>query len=290
MNIAILSRNPALYSTQSLVKAARRRQHYVRVLDYVNCDIIIEKDNLQISYHNEIIKNIDAVIPRIGASHTSYGAAIIRQFEMNKVYSTLGSEALQKARNKLSCLQLLAGAGLGVPKSIMSNNYMEFTRLIDKLGMPLIIKLLNGTHGLGVILAEKKMMAESIFETFYKTKQKAMLQEFIKEADGADIRIFVVGEEVVGVMQRKAKEGDFRSNLHRGASSMVVPISDEEREAAIKATKILDLEIAGVDLLRSSRGPLILEVNASPGLEGIETTTGVDIAGKIVSFIESNVV
>jgi len=289
MNIAILSRNPALYSTQSMVRAARKRQHYVRVLDYVNCDIIIDKNKLQISYHNEIITNIDAVIPRIGAGHTRYGAAIIRQFELNKVYSTLGSESLLKARNKLTCLQILAAEGIGVPKSIMSNNYMEFSRLIDKLGMPLVIKLLNGTHGLGVILAEKKMMAESIFETFFKTKQKAMLQEFIKEADGADVRIFVVGNEVVGVMQRKAKEGDFRSNLHRGATAMVVPITEEERATAINATKVLELEIAGVDLLRSARGPLILEVNASPGLEGIETTTGVDIAGKIVSFIESKV-
>jgi len=272
-----------------MVRAARKRQHYVRVLDYVNCDIIIDKNKLQISYHNEIITNIDAVIPRIGAGHTRYGAAIIRQFELNKVYSTLGSESLLKARNKLTCLQILAAEGIGVPKSIMSNNYMEFSRLIDKLGMPLVIKLLNGTHGLGVILAEKKMMAESIFETFFKTKQKAMLQEFIKEADGADVRIFVVGNEVVGVMQRKAKEGDFRSNLHRGATAMVVPITEEERATAIKATKVLELEIAGVDLLRSARGPLILEVNASPGLEGIETTTGVDIAGKIVSFIESKV-
>jgi len=289
MNIAILSRNPALYSTQSLVKAARRQHHYVRVLDYVNCDIIVAKNKLEIFYHNQLIRDIDAIVPRIGASHTKYGAAIIRQFEANNVFSSLGSQSLQNARDKLICLQILAAHGLDVPKSIMSNNYLVFSDLIDKLGMPLIIKLLHGTHGLGVILADKKIMAESIFETFYKTKQKAMLQEFIEEAKGADVRIFVVDDEVVGVMQRQAKEGDFRSNLHRGATSKVVPITAEEEAAAKKAASILGLKVAGVDMLRSSRGPLILEVNASPGLEGIETTTGVDIAGKIISFIERNV-
>jgi len=288
--IAILSRNPALYSTQSLVKAARRKHHYVRVLDYVNCDIVIEKNDLQIFYHNQKIENIDAIVPRIGASVTRYGAAVIKQFEGNNIYSTLASDALLNARDKLFCLQILAAAGIDVPKSIMSNNYLVFSDLIDMLGIPVIVKLLNGTHGLGVMLAEKKIMAESIFETFFKTKQKAMLQEYIAEANGADIRIFVVDNEIVGVMQRQAKEGDFRSNLHRGASSSVVPISEEERYVALKSAEVLGLKIAGVDLLRSARGPLILEVNASPGLEGIETTTGNDIAGKIIDLIERNVV
>lgn len=289
MNIAILSRNPALYSTQSLVKAARTRHHYVRVLDYVNCDIVIEKSNLMIYYHNQLIQNIDAIIPRIGASVTKYGAAVIKQFEGQGIFTTLGSTALIDARDKLFCLQILAANGIDVPRSIMSNNYLVFSDLIDKLGLPIIIKLLNGTHGLGVMLAEKKMMAESIFETFFKTKQKAMLQEFIAEAKGADVRIFIVDGEVVGVMERQAKAGEFRSNLHRGASSRVVEISKEEENIAKKAVDVLGLKIAGVDLLRSARGPLILEVNASPGLEGIETTTGNDIAGKIISFVERNV-
>ena len=289
MNIAILSRNPSLYSTQSIVKAARVRHHYARVLDYVNCDIIIESGNLSLSYYGQPVKNIDAIVPRIGSTWTSYGASVIRQFECKNIFTTLGSEPLLKARNKISCLQLLAGEGLGVPRTIMSNNYLEFSRLIDNIGLPTIIKLLSGTHGMGVILAETKINAESLFETFYKMKQKAMIQEFIAESKGADVRIFVVGDEIVGVMERTAKSGDFRSNLHRGGSSKVVPISNEEAEAALKSVKVLGLHIAGVDMLRSNRGPLILEVNASPGLEGIETTTGVNIAGKIVSFIESSV-
>jgi len=289
MNIAILSRNPSLYSTQSIVKAARVRHHYARVLDYVNCDIIIESDNVQLYYYGQQVKNVEAIIPRIGNSWTSYGASVIRQFECNNVFTTLGSEPLLKARNKISSLQLLAAEGIGVPKTIMSNNYLEFSRLIEEVGLPTIIKLLSGTHGMGVILAETKINAESLFETFYKMKQKAMIQEFIKESDGTDIRIFIVDREIVGVMERKAKAGDFRSNLHRGGSSKVIPISDEEARVAIKCVEVLGLHIAGVDMLRSKRGPLILEVNASPGLEGIETTTGVDIAGKIISFIERSV-
>jgi len=286
MNIAILSRNPSLYSTQSLVKAARVKHHYVRVIDYVNCDIIIEAGKLSISYYGQELQNIDAIIPRIGSSVTSFGAAVIKQFEGNNIPTTLGSEPLLNARNKISCLQLLAAQGIGVPKTIMSNNYLQFSQLIEDLGLPVIIKLLSGTHGLGVILADSKISAESLYETFYKMKQKVMLQEFIAESGGADVRIFIVDEEIVGVMERTAKKGDFRSNLHRGGSSKVVPVSDEEAEAAIKAVKVLGLSIAGVDMLRSERGPLILEVNASPGLEGIETTTGVDIAGKIISYVE----
>jgi ribosomal protein S6--L-glutamate ligase len=289
MNIAILSRNPALYSTQSLVKAARQRHHFVRVIDYVNCDLIVETNKVTVQYYGQEVKNIDAIVPRIGSSVTAYGSSVIRQFESQKIFSTLSSNSLYNARNKMTSLQMLASAGLGVPKTMMSNNYLAFSKLIEQIGSPTIIKLLKGTHGLGVLLAEKKNQAESLYETFFKMKQKAVLQEFIKESGGADIRIFIVDQEIVGVMERKARPGDFRSNLHRGGTSKVVPISHEEAEVAKKAVRVLGLSIAGVDMLRSKRGPLILEVNASPGLEGIETTTGVDIAGKIINFIERSV-
>lgn len=289
MNIAILSRNPALYSTQSLVKAARRRHHFVRVIDYINCDLVVETNKVKVQYYGQEIKNIDAIIPRIGSSVTAYGSSVIKQFEAQQVFSTLTSESLYNARNKMTCLQMLASEGLGVPKTIMSNNYLAFSNLIEQIGTPTIIKLLKGTHGLGVLLAEKKMQAESLYETFFKMKKDAVLQEFIEEAGGADIRIFIVDQEIVGVMERKARPGDFRSNLHRGGTSQVVPITHEEAETAKKAVRVLGLHVAGVDMLRSKRGPLILEVNASPGLEGIETTTGVDIAGKIINFVERSV-
>lgn len=290
MNLAVLSRNPALYSTMSLVRAARKRFHYVRVIDYVNCDIVIESGKLAIKYHGEDVSDFDAIIPRIGASHTSFGAAIIRQYAGLDVFSTLSSESLLTARNKLSCLQLMGKHGLGIPKTIMSNNHFLYSALLEEFNDDrVIVKLLNGTHGVGVLLAESHKQAETMVEAFQKTKQKVLMQEFIEEANGADLRIFVVDGEIVGTMKRQAKEGEFRSNLHRGGSSEVVPISDEEAQVALKAAELLQLRIAGVDMLRSKNGPLILEVNASPGLEGIETTTGVDIAGKIINFIERSI-
>lgn len=289
MNIAILSRNPALYSTQSLARAARVRHHYVRIIDYVNCDLIMEDGNLTISYHGQVIKDVDAIIPRIGASHTTFGSAVIRQFEQKGVFTSLSSAALLKARDKLTCSQILAAEGLQIPRTIVSNNTIMYRELLDTFDDNIVIKLINGTHGIGVVLAESKGQAESILEAFNKTKQKSMMQEFIAESNGADIRIFVVDQEIVGTMKRQAKEGEFRSNLHRGGSSSVEPISEKEREVALKAVKHLGLKIAGVDMLRSKRGPLILEVNASPGLEGIETTTKVDIAGRIINFVERNV-
>jgi len=289
MNIAILSRNPALYSTQSLARAARVRHHYVRIIDYVNCDLIMEDGNLTISYHGQIIEDIDAIIPRIGASHTTFGSAVIRQFEQKGIFTSLSSAALLKARDKLTCSQILAAEGLQIPRTIVSNNTIMYRDLLDTFDDNIVIKLINGTHGIGVVLAESKGQAESILEAFNKTKQKSMMQEFIAESKGADIRIFVVDKEIVGTMKRQAKEGEFRSNLHRGGSSSVEPITEQEKEVALKAVKHLGLKIAGVDMLRSKRGPLILEVNASPGLEGIETTTKVDIAGRIINFIERNV-
>jgi len=290
MNIAILSRNPALYSTQSLARAARRRNHYVRIIDYNNCDLIIQGGKLVISYHGQIVEDIDAIIPRIGASYTDYGAAVIRQFEQKGIFTSLSSDGLLKARNKLSCLQLLASKGLAVPKTIVSNNHIIYRSLLEKFEDDnVVIKLINGTHGIGVILAESKNQAESILEAFNKNKQKSLMQEYIKESNGSDLRILVVDGEVVGSMKRQAREGEFRSNLHRGGSSRVEPISKQENEVALKAVRYLGLEVAGVDMLRSKRGPLILEVNASPGLEGIETTTRIDIAGRIISFIERKI-
>lgn len=290
MNIIILSRNPSLYSTDSLLRAARKKHHYVRVLDHMQCDIHIESGKPCILYKGQEINNVDAIIPRIGSSATSYGAAVIRQFESMGIFTTLKSEPLLKARDKLSCLQILAANGIGVPKSLVSNNYFSIQSMVDHVGsLPAIIKLINGTHGLGVILAETKSNAESIMEAFYKSKQKVMIQEYIKEAKGADIRVFIVNGEIVGVMKRQARPGEFRSNLHRGATSSVVSLSGMEADIAIKCTEILGLNVAGVDMLQSSRGPLILEVNASPGLEGIETTTGKDIAGKIINYVEKNV-
>jgi len=287
MNIIILSRNPSLYSTNSLVRAARKRHHFVKILDHMQCDLQIDSKTPKIKYQDQEIKNVDAIIPRIGTSATSYGAAVIRQFESLGCFSTLSSEALLKARDKLSCLQILATHKIGVPKTLVSNNYFSIANIVDDLGsLPAIIKLINGTHGLGVILAESKSNAESIMEAFYKTKQKVMLQEFIKEANGADIRVFIVDGEIIGSMKRQAQPGEFRSNLHRGATASVIQLTEEEKDIAIKSTEILGLSVAGVDMLRSKRGPLILEVNASPGLEGIEYATGKDIAGKIIQFIE----
>ena len=290
MNIVILSRNPSLYSTQSLARAARVRHHFVRIIDYVNCDLIIDNSKLSVSYHGRILENIDAIIPRIGASWTSYGAAIIRQFEYMNIFSTLSSEALVHARNKLICSQILSAEGLDLPKTIISNNSYAYSSLLNHFdGDKVVIKLINSTHGVGVLLANKGIHAENILETFTRSKQKSLIQEYIQEAGGADIRIFIVDDEIVGCMKRQAKPGEFRSNLHRGGTSQIEEITGEEARIALAATKSLGLKVAGVDMLRSNRGPLILEVNASPGLEGIETTTKVDIAGKIIKYIEKNI-
>lgn len=290
MTIGILSRNATLYSTQTLIKAARRAKHEVVVLDHMRCDIVTESGAPTIFYNGIEIDDLDAIIPRIGTTATSHGAAVIRQFEAMGVYTTMGSEPLLRARDKLSCLQILSAQNIGIPKTIVSNSFYATEELMEELGgFPIIIKLINGTHGIGVILAENKKTGQSVLEAFYKGNQKVMLQEFIKEADGADIRVLIVDDEIVGVMERQAAPGEFRSNLHRGGTSKVIKISEQEATIAKKSAKAMGLKIAGVDMLRSSRGPLILEVNASPGLEGIEKTTGVDIAGKIIALIEKNV-
>lgn len=287
MKIIILSRNAALYSTQSLYVAAKNRGHFVRILDHMFCDLKISNNKLEIFYEDEKIENYDLVIPRIGTAVTSYGAAVVRQFQEMGVISILDHEALLRARDKLSSLQLLAAKGISVPNTLISNNGFIIPELLERLdSMPVIIKLLSGTHGIGVIKADDVNAAEAIIESFYKLKQRVLLQEYIAEAKGADVRIFIINGEIVGVMQRQAKPGEFRSNLHRGGNSFVIKLTDQEAAIAIKAAKVMGLEVCGVDMLRSNRGPLILEVNASPGLEGIETTTGIDIAGKIIHYAE----
>lgn len=290
MNIIILSRNPHLYSTQRLVEAARQRKHTCEVIDPLKCDIIIEKKNPAILYKGRILENVDAIIPRIGASVTFYGTAVVRQFEMMKVFSVVESQALVRSRDKLRSLQVLSRAGLGMPKTVFSNYTKDVAEVIASVGgAPLVIKLLEGTQGLGVVLAETNNAAESVIEAFHGLQARVIIQEFIKEAKGADIRAFIVDGNIVGAMKRQGKEGEFRSNLHRGGSAEIIQLTDEEENAALKAAKALGLGVCGVDMLQSSRGPLILEVNSSPGLEGIEAATKKDIAKSIIRYIERNV-
>ncbi|HEY9222004.1 MAG: 30S ribosomal protein S6--L-glutamate ligase [Lutibacter sp.] len=287
MKIVVLSRNPNLYSTKRLVEAGKARNHEMLVVDHSKCDIIIEKKKPAIRYKHELLLDVDAVIPRIGASVTFFGTAVVRQFEMMKVFTAIESQALMRSRDKLRSLQVLSRAGLGLPKTVFTNYSKNVKDIIkDVGGTPLVIKLLEGTQGLGVVLAENDNAAESVLEAFNGLQARVIAQEFIKEAGGADIRVFIVDGVVVGAMKRQAKKGEFRSNLHRGGTAELIKLSIDEENAALKAARIMGLGIAGVDILQSDRGPLILEVNSSPGLEGIEGATGVDIAGKIIHYIE----
>ncbi|SFN92186.1 30S ribosomal protein S6--L-glutamate ligase [Salegentibacter flavus] len=290
MKIKILSRNSHLYSTQRLVEAAKKRHHEVEVIDPLKCDIVIEKRKPNIYYKGGYIEGVDAVIPRIGASVTFYGTAVVRQFEMMGAFTTTESESLVRSRDKLRSLQVLSRAKIGLPKTVFTNYSRDVSGVIKQVGgTPLVIKLLEGTQGVGVVLAETKNAAESVIEAFNGLQARVIIQEFIKEAKGGDIRAFVVDGHVVGAMKRQGKEGEFRSNLHRGGSAEVVELTDEEEIAAVKATKAMGLGVAGVDMLQSARGPLILEVNSSPGLEGIEKATGKDIAKTIIRYIERNI-
>ncbi|MAQ76555.1 MAG: 30S ribosomal protein S6--L-glutamate ligase [Aquimarina sp.] len=287
MNIKILSRSSKLYSTDAIVQAAIKRKHNVQVIDPLSCDIVIEKKKPEIYYKGKKLDHVDAVIPRIGASITYYGTAVVRQFEMMNVFTTVESQALIRSRDKLRSLQILSKAGLGLPKTVFTNYSRDVEGVIDHVGgAPLIIKLLEGTQGLGVVLAETNKAAESVIEAFNGLQARVIVQEYIKEAKGADIRAFVVDGHVVGAMKRQGKEGEFRSNLHRGGTASIIELTDEEENAAIKAARAMRLGVAGVDMLQSERGPLILEVNSSPGLEGIEQATGKDIAKSIIRFIE----
>lgn len=290
MKIAVLSRNPNLYSTNRLIEEGTKRGHEMLVIDHTKCNIEIEQRKPSIYYKGEFITKIDAIIPRIGASVTFFGTAVVRQFEMMKVFSTTESVALVRSRDKLRSLQILARAGLGLPKTVFTNYSKDVQQVVSAVGgAPCVIKLLEGTQGLGVVLAETQKAAESVLEAFNGLKARVIVQEYIKEAKGADVRAFVIGDIVVGAMKRQAKAGEFRSNLHRGGTATVVELTDEEENAAIRAAKSMGLGVAGVDLLQSARGPLILEVNSSPGLEGIEKATEKNIAGSIFKYIERNV-
>lgn len=289
MKIAILSRNKKLYSTRRLVDACKQRGHEVRVIDTLRCYMNITSEKPELHYGGENLLDYDAVIPRIGASITFYGTAVVRQFEMMGVFPVNESVAISRARDKLRSLQLLSRDGVGMPKTGYAHSPDDIQDLIKMVGgAPLVIKLLEGTQGIGVVLAETKKAAESVIEAFMGLKANILIQEFIKEAGGADIRCFVVGNKVVAAMMRQAPEGEFRSNLHRGGSATLVKLTPKERATAVKAAKVMGLNVAGVDILRSDRGPLVMEVNSSPGLEGIESATGKDVAGMIVEFIEKN--
>ncbi|WP_078118861.1 30S ribosomal protein S6--L-glutamate ligase [Thiosocius teredinicola] len=287
MKIAILSRNPKLYSTRRLVEAAQQRGHEVEVLDVLRCYMNITSNKPGVHYKGQEISGFDAVIPRIGASVTFYGTAVLRQFEMMGTFPLNESVAISRSRDKLRSLQLLSRKGVGLPVTGFAHKPDDVEDLIKMVGgAPLVIKLLEGTQGIGVVLAETHKAAESVIEAFMGLQANILVQEFIKEAGGADIRCFVIGDKVVAAMKRQGKEGEFRSNLHRGGSASLIRITPEERSTAVRAAKTMGLNVAGVDLLRSNHGPVVMEVNSSPGLEGIEKATEKDIAAIQIQFIE----
>jgi ribosomal protein S6--L-glutamate ligase len=286
MKLAILSRNSKLYSTRRLVEAARQRRHTVRVLDPLRCYMRISADGFDMHYKGKPIAGYNAVIPRIGASITRYGNAVLHQFELMGSYTPNPSIAIARARDKLRCHQLLAAQGIGLPVTVFGDNPDDTIDLLSMLGPPPhVIKLNEGTQGTGVMLTEKPSASRSVIETLRGLYANFLVQEFIEEADGADLRCFVVGDHVVAAMRRQAPQGDFRSNLHRGGSGRAAQASPAEQAMAVRAAQVLGLGVAGVDLIRSRRGPLVLEVNSSPGLEGIEQVTGVDIAGRIIDHV-----
>ncbi len=289
MKIAILSRNKKLYSTKRLVEAGRARGHEMHVIDVLRCYMNINSRASSVHFEGEPLEGFDAVIPRIGASVTFYGTAVLRQFEMMGVYALNESVAISRSRDKLRSMQLLARKNLGLPITGFANKPSDIPDLINMVGgAPLVIKLLEGTQGIGVVLAETRTAAESVIEAFLGLHANIMVQEYIKEAGGADIRCFVIGDKVVAAMKRQGKEGEFRSNLHRGGSASIVRITPEERSTAVRAARTMGLNVAGVDLLRSNHGPVIMEVNSSPGLEGIEGASGKDVADGIITFLEKN--
>jgi ribosomal protein S6--L-glutamate ligase len=289
MKIGILSRNPKLYSTRRLVAAAKARGHKVRVVDVLRCYMDVTADPPTIHYKGSELNGFDAVIPRIGASVTFYGTALVRQFETMRVYCVNESVAISRARDKLRSLQLLARSGIAMPVTGFAHSPDDVDDLLAQVGgPPVVIKILEGTQGLGVVLAETRQAAESVIQAFMGMKANILVQEFIKEAGGADVRCFVIGGKVVGAIQRQAAPGEFRSNLHRGGSASVAVITPDERRIAARAAETIGLNVAGVDIIRSHRGPLVMEVNSSPGLRGIETTTGLDIAGQVIEFAEQH--
>lgn len=292
MRIAILSANPNLYSTQRLLEAATQRGHEGIVINHLNCQVMIEGGKPSVRYEGQELDVVEAIIPRIGASVTDYGCAVVRQFEMMKIFTTAKSQAITRSRNKLRSLQVLSKAGVELPKTVFANHPKngDITQLIELVGgPPVIIKLLEGTQGIGVVLAETAKAAKSTIEAFYGLKKNVLVQEFIAEARGADLRAFIVGGRVVGAIRRQGLDGEFRSNIHRGGNAVAVQLTPHEEQTAIEAAHALGLKVAGVDMLPSDRGPLVLEVNSSPGLEGIETATGIDIASHVIRYIEDKI-
>ncbi len=289
MKIAILSRDSSLYSTRRLKEAGINRGHEVAIIDYLRCYMNITSRNPQVIYQGNPLEGVDAVIPRIGASNTFYGTAVVRQFEMMDVFTANESQAISRSRDKLRCLQILSKRGIGLPVSGFAHSTKDIEGLVAIVGgAPLVIKLLEGTQGIGVVLAETHQAATSVIEAFRGLKANILVQEFIAEAKGADLRCFVVGGKVIASMKRQGAPGEFRSNLHRGGNAGKVKLSPEERLTAVQAAKAMGLRIAGVDLLRSNHGPVVMEVNSSPGLEGIEKATGLDVAGTMIEFLERN--
>ena len=289
MKIVLLCRNPQLYSHRRLIEAARARGHEIDTINHLRCTIDIASHRPKVHYNGKVVSKPDAVIPRIGASVTFFGTAVVRQFEMMRVYCVNESVAISRSRDKLRSLQLLSRKGIGLPVTVFAHktsNAEEIVKLAG--GAPVVIKLLEGTQGIGVVLGETPKAAASIIEAFGGVNTNILVQEFVEEAHGEDIRCIVIGDRVVASMQRRGREGDFRSNLHRGGSAKAVRVTPQERATAIGAARAMGLNVCGVDMLRSNHGPVVMEVNSSPGLEGVETATGVDVAGKIIEFIEKN--
>ncbi|BAQ60263.1 ribosomal protein S6 glutaminyl transferase [Geminocystis sp. NIES-3708] len=290
MKIAILSQDSSLYSTKRLKEAGEKRGHQMKVVNYLRCYMNITSHKPTVVYGGKTLENFDAIIPRIGASKTFYGLAVVRQFEVMGVFSANESQAISRSRDKLRCVQILAREGIGLPVTGFAHDTEDIDGLIETVGgAPLVIKLLEGTQGIGVVLAETYQAAKSVIQAFKGLNANILVQEFIKEAGGADIRCFVVGNKVVAAMKRQGPEGDFRSNLHRGGKAEKIKLTPEERSTAIRSAKAMGLRIAGVDLLRSNHGPVVMEVNSSPGLEGIEKASQIDVADKIIDFLEKNV-
>ncbi len=290
MRVYVLSRNKNLYSTKRLVEAGEQRGWEIKVIDYLKCTIEIMKGELVINYLGKVLPTPDAIIPRIGASRTFYGTAMVRHFEMMDVFSTSGNLAIARSRDKLRSLQVLSKNGVDMPKTVFASNMSSSKDVIELSGgAPLVLKILEGTQGVGVVLVDSEKAAKSVLDAFYGMDVNLLVQEFIEEAGGADIRAFVVGGEVVGAMKRQGAEGDFRSNLHQGGTAVSHKLTRKEKSTALAAAKAMGLGVCGVDMIPSSRGPLVMEVNSSPGLEGIEKSTQIDIASKIMDYIEKNV-
>lgn len=290
MRIAILSRNESLYSTQALVRAAKKRGHHVRVLDTLQFDIRLSKQNPELFYQGEPVGPVDAVIPRIGASITFFGLAVVRQFEMMGIYCVNESQAIARSRDKLRCLQILSRHDIGMPPTVYTRQADHINGCIDRVeGPPVVVKLLQGTQGIGVVLAETTVAASSVIEAFHGLDQNILIQKFIKEAKGSDIRALVVGRKVVAAMKRRAVAGEFRSNIHRGGKARKIRLSAEYRKTALMAARVLGLRVAGVDMIESEEGPMVMEVNSSPGLEGIQKATDVDVAEAVIEHIEYEV-